>query len=252
MDSDDSKVSLKRQAINAALSYNWEEAVLLNKQIMKEFPEDTDCLNRLARAFFELGKYPQAKKVYQDVLRIDPYNSIAQKNLKRVSSFKKASANGKINGHAEKDPSFSKIMLSPSLFVEEPGITAVINLVKLAEPQKLSLLSPGLLVNLTLKNRHICATDMDDNYLGSLPDDMSHRLLKLISGGNKYQALIKSVKPNALSIIVRETFRSRKFKNQPSFVSDHKAVTYSSDHISLMDDSDEVSPDVQESDESLL
>lgn len=251
MDSDDPTSSLKRQAINAALSYNWEEAVFLNKQIIKEYPEDTDCLNRLARAFFELGKYPQAKKVYQSVLKIDPYNSIAQKNLKRVSSFKKAAPNGKSNGHAEKDPNFTKVMLSPALFVEEPGITTVINLTRLAEPQKLSILSPGLIVNLNLKNRRICVADMDDNYLGSLPDDMSHHLLKLMGGGNKYQALIKSVKSNALSIIVRETFRSKKFRNQPSFVSDHKAITYSSDHISLMDD-EEVAIDAQESDESLL
>lgn len=251
MDSDDTTSALKRQAINAALSYNWEEAVSLNKQIMKEYPEDTDCLNRLARAFFELGKYPQAKKIYQSVLKIDPYNSIAQKNLKRVTSFKNTLPNGRTNGHAEKDPSFSKIMLSPALFVEEPGITTVINLIKLAEPQKLSFLSPGLIVNLTLKNRRICVTDMDDNYLGSLPDDMSHHLLKLISGGNKYQALIKSVKSNALSIIVRETVRSKKFRNQPSFVSDHKVMTYSSDHISIIDE-DEVVTDSQESDESLL
>ena len=95
-------------------------------------------------------------------------------------------------------------------------------------------------------------TDRDDNYLGLLPDDMSHHLLKLITGGNKYQALIKSVKSNSLAIIVRETFRSRKFRNQPSFVSDHKAVTYSSDHINLVDSDDEPMAEGGEADESLV
>ena len=255
MDSDDSAISLQKQAINAALSFNWEQAVLINKQIIKQAPEDVDCLNRLARALFELGKYPQAKKIYQSVLKMDPYNSIAQKNLKKVSSFKASDA---VVTPSKKDDSLGKVagsnmMVSAALFLEEPGVTTVVNLIKLAEPQKLGKLSPGMLVNLVLKNRRICVTDPYDTYLGVLPDDISHLILKLLNGGNKYQALIKSVKSNSLSILIRETFRSRKFRNQPSFLADAKTVSYSSDHISLHnDDMDESPTDTSESEESLV
>lgn len=221
---DQNPPSLDRQAIQAALTSNWDEAVSLNKQILKSRPEDVDCLNRLARALFETGKYSQAKKLYQEVLSIDPYNSIAIKNLKRVSSFKKNS-DGRVN--------LTPVNISPALFLEEPGVTTVVSLVKLAEPQKLSLLSPGIMVNLKEKNRRICVTDPSDNYLGVLPDDMSHLLNKLILGGNKYQSLIKSVKSNAVSILIRETFRARKFKNQPSFIADSKSIIYPSDHLSI-------------------
>lgn len=238
---EDSKntTSLSKQAITAALSYNWEEAVALNKEIIKQAPEDIECLNRLARALFELGKYLQAKKIYQSVLKIDPYNSIAQKNLKRVSSFKTSLPDGvKLNGIANA----KGLHLSPALFLQEPGVTKIVNLIKLAEPQKLSVLSPGLMVNLTLKNRGITVTDLENNYLGVLPDDIAHLLIKLIKGGNRYQALIKSVNKNSLSILIREIFRSRKSRNQPSFLDEGKSVTFSSDHISLaLDDNEETS-----------
>jgi tetratricopeptide (TPR) repeat protein len=205
---EDSASTLQKQAITAALSYNWDVAVDLNKKMIKLCPDDTDCLNRLARALFELGKYPQAKKIYQEVLTLDPYNVIAQKNLKKIGAFKKGVVKTSHNGHSQ---------LSPLLFLEEAGITKVLTLVKLAEPQKLSMSSAGEEVLLQLKNRGISVTDMEGNYLGVLPDDASHLLMKLINGGNKYQAIIKSIKPNSLSILVREVFRSKKFKNQPSF-----------------------------------
>jgi len=45
------------------------------------------------------------------------------------------------------------------LFIEEPGKSKLVNLLKVAEPQKLSLLSPGSPVYLQNKNRGICIID---------------------------------------------------------------------------------------------
>lgn len=235
--------NLDNLAIDAALNCNWNKAEEINKQIIKENPQNTACLNRLARALFELGKYQQAKKIYQSVLEIDPYNSIAQKNLKRVSTFKK---NEPKEGLANSSNSTN---ISPSLFLEEAGITKVVTLIKVAEPQKLSRLYPGGMVKLVTKNRGISITYNDNNYLGVLADDTAHHLLKLIKGGNKYCALLKSVKPNGLSILIREVFRARRFKNQPSFLDNSSVITYSSDHISLSYDdsiSDSNESDIEE------
>lgn len=229
---------LHQQAIDAALSCRWEEAEKLNKEIIKTEPENIESLNRLARAFFELGRYTQAKKIYQQVLSLDPYNTIAQKNLKRAQAFKK---DDKENLNKN---NIIAVAISPSLFLEESGITRVINLVKVAEPAKLSRLYSGLTVNLITKQRGISVTDTDGNYLGVLTDDISHQLLRLIKGGNKYQALIKSVKSNGLSILVREIFRSKKFKNQPSFLDHTQVNTYSADNILLTyDDNSEETAD---------
>lgn len=227
VDDSPSNSNLHRSAIDAALRSNWDQALELNKQIIKDEPENVDCLNRLAKACLELGKLTLAKKFYEEALRIDPYNTIAQKNLKKVSNFKK-------NGQNGLDSSVKNIPISPDLFLEEPGTTRLINLIKVAEPQKLMTLSHGQMVNLSAKNKGVYITDSSNQYLGVLPDDTGFHLRKLIDGGNKYIALIKSIKANGLTILIREVYRSKKFKNQASFLSDAKVLSYSSENIAAL------------------
>lgn len=220
---------LNSRAIDSALNCRWEEAVSLNQQLLKLNPESTESLNRLAKAYFELGKYSTAKKTYNEVLKIDPYNAIAQKNLKKVSSIKKSDGDF-VNGNNH------SMTISPALFLEEPGITTLVNLVKVAEPQKLLTLSPGAVVNLIEKKRGISVSDSNNQYLGAFPDDSAYHLLKLLKGGNKYQVIIKSVRANGLTILIREIYRSKRFRNQASFLDESKVVAYSSDNISIMSD----------------
>lgn len=80
---------LHKQAIEAAITCKWENAIDLNQKILQFEPQNTEVLNRLAKAFFETGNYSQAKKVYTQVLEIDPYNTIAEKKLKESRVFKK-------------------------------------------------------------------------------------------------------------------------------------------------------------------
>lgn len=242
---DPSNSTLQRQAIQAALKCQWSEALELNQKLIAEEPENIECLNRMAKAHFELGQYSLAKKIYEQVLAIDPYNPIALKNLKKVSSFKKDGNNHQLSLNG------SSNTLSASFFLQEPGITKSVTLIKVAEPQRLLTLSPGQMVNLVPKNRGVSVTDYNNTYLGALPDDTAHHLLKLIKGGNKYQAFIKSTKLNSLSIILREIYRSKKFKNQASFLDEAKILNYSSDNLSLLtanseSDSDDPSSDAEE------
>lgn len=238
----DSNVSeeLISLAISAALNCRWDEAVSLNQKMLDLSPENAQCLNRLAKAYFELGKYSQAKKAYAEVLRIDPYNSIAQKNLKKVNSLKK--------GDGIALPS-QTMVISPALFLEEPGITTLVNLVKVAEPQKLLKLSPGTVVSLLEKKRGISVADGNHQYLGAFPDDCAFRLLRLIKGGNKYQVIIKSVRSNGLTVLIREVFRSKKFKNQASFLDESKAIAYSADNIPLISEGESSEGDDSSGDE---
>ena len=212
---DDSSFNLSREAIDAALSSDWEKAIKLNTKLIKETSEDVDALNRLAHAYFELCNYKLAKKYYSLALDIDSYNPIAIKNLKILQSFKKINGQKPINGnhHAK---------ISPSLFLQEPGKTKVVALLKVAEPQKISKAYCGMCVTLISKNRGITVTDENGSYLGVLPDDTAHRLIRLIKGGNRYLAFIKSIKVNGMSILIREVYRSPRFKNQPSFLEYYK------------------------------
>lgn len=230
----DASVNLSRLAIDAALNCQWPRALKYNQELIKQEPLNVDCLNRIAKAHFELGNYTQAKKIYQNVLELDPYNTIAQKNIKKITVFKK---NGVLDGISNNHSS----VMSPSLFLEEPGSTKVVSLAKLAEPRKLLKLSSGSMVNLVFKNRGLAVTDSSNQYIGALPDDIAFHLLRLIKGGNKYQAIIKSVGHSSITILIREAFRSKKFKNQASFLDEAKVLSYSSDHISF--NSEEVEED---------
>lgn len=243
---DDSPAALTQQAIAAALSANWEEALKLNQQIINIDPKNTEALNRLGRASFELGNLKNSKKYFEEVLKIDPYNQIASKFLKKINAFSKRGSKKAVSKKVlpSKELTAENIsQINIDSFIEEPGKTKHISLLKVAEPQKLSLLSPGLPVNLVKKNHCISVTDQNGEYLGVLPDDLSHHLLRLISGGNKYQAYIKTVKTNGLSILIQEVFRSAKFRNQPSFLDSlaTSAGGYSTS-IFLSDDNEEEPP----------
>lgn len=217
---------LHKQAIDAAISCNWQTAINLNKEILETEPENAEVLNRLAKALFETGLYSQAKKIYNQVLQIDPYNMIAQKNLKKVASLKKDGVN----------LTSQSMSLSPLMFLEEPGVTTLVNLVKVAEPQKLLKLSPGTVVNLVPKKRSVSVTDSGDIYLGAFPDDSSFHLLRLLKGGNKYTSIIKAVRSNGLTVLIREIYRAKKFKNQASFLDSAKSASFLSENIPLIGD----------------
>lgn len=233
--SDSSATSnLNKQAIDAALNSRWEEAISINLQILELEPENTECLNRLAKAYFEQGEYKQAEKYYKQVLQHDPYNTIAQKNLKKIAACKDNPNQSLKNGQIP--------MLSPSFFLSEPGLTKSVSLLKVAEPQRILTLSAGMMVQLVPKSRGISVTDIANNYLGVLPDDLAFHLLKLIEGGNTYQAFIQSIKQNTVTILIRETFRSKQFKNQASFLEESKILSYSSDHLTLLADDEDAPP----------
>lgn len=240
---DDSTATLHKLAINAALSSNWQQAIDLNLDILKEDPKSVAAQNRLGRAYFEVGKLQESKESFDKSLESDPYNQIAAKFIKRIETCKKKNPNAQANLGVNRN----RPQVNSDLFIEEPGKTKLIALLKVAEPQKLSFLSPGTLVNLNIKNKIIVIQDVDGEYLGVLPDDLSRHLVRLIHGGNKYQAIIKTVKTNSLSILIRETYRSARFKNQPSFLDNlNMAQTYSSDNIVILDDEEESVAEVDE------
>jgi Flp pilus assembly protein TadD len=74
-----------RQAVALALQGRWREAVEANKGILENFPSDVDTLNRLGRSHIELGEYAEARAAYTRAKALDPYNSIADKNLSRLA-----------------------------------------------------------------------------------------------------------------------------------------------------------------------
>ena len=195
-------------AVSAALSLDWETAKKLNEVLLKECPNDVDCLNRLGRAYLELGSSKKAAQIFRQVLRLSRYDPIATKNLARATQSPKRRQG--LNG--------GKIRL-PINFIEEPGKTKLISLVNVAPTKVLLTQDYANPVKFTPRRHTILVCDFEERYLGALPDDLGHRLLVLIRGGNKYEGFVKSVSKNSITIFVREVSRGKRFYNTPSFTS---------------------------------
>lgn len=186
-------------AIQAALNLDWDTAIKINRTIIKKNPSDIDALNRLGYAYLSVGNHKKAKTTFEKVLKLDQYNIIAAKNLKKVKN------------NYQKLPNLCNT-ISPKIFLEEPGITKTINLVNLAPRAIITSLHCGQKVNIILRKNRIEIRN-EDIYLGALPDDLTFRLRRLILLGNEYCAFTKAVDENQLTIIVREIKRGKRVKD---------------------------------------
>ena len=200
--------SIIAQSIQAASQNNWEQVVKLSEEILKNTPKDTDSLNRLAYAYLQMGYNARAKKIYKIVLKIDKYNQIAQKNLKRLTATK--------SDKSRKKPT-PIIIGTPYSFLEEPGKTKIVNLCKL--PSKNTLLKLKIGEKLFFKKRHrsLVAIDSNKTYLGVFPDDISLHLLDLCNKKFEYECIVKSVSLNSLQVFLREIKKPVKFREIISF-----------------------------------
>lgn len=194
-------------AIAAALKQNWDEAIRLNVEIIKKDKASVEALNRLGFAYLKKCSINDARLSYQKVLKLDPYNQIAQKNLERIGILKSKSLT-----------SLPAVALSPLTFLEEPGKTKIVECVNIAPISVLSAITCGQNVVLKPKNHTVEVRTDDGTYLGALPDDLSFRLIKLTAAGNTYKVIVKSVNKKKLMIFLRETKRGKKYLSQPSFV----------------------------------
>lgn len=222
---------LKTQAIQTALLGDWNSAISLNQELLKDNPNDIETLNRLALAYTALGKFKEAKILYQKALMLDNQNLIAIKNLKRLSETKKI---GMINPHA---PLASNIN---SLFLEENGKTKIVELINIAQPNLIMHLMTRELLTLQIKRLKIFVLDSNKQYIGMLPDDIGKRLIKFLKGGNTYEVCVKAAQEHKVTVFIRETKRVTRFKNQPSFIATEKTkMTITKNHSSEEADDDD-------------
>jgi len=196
----------EKEAIDAATQGTWKKAIELNQKILKSEPRNIAALNRLARAFLETGNLTATKKAYQKVLKFDQYNPIALKNLKRLTG-----KNNQNSSLKRKKP------VSTEAFLEEPRKTKMVQVVRLTSAQRLAEVDSGDEVMLAAKKRFVAVMNENNIHLGCLPEDISRRLITFISGGNRYRAFVKTVDRNHLKILIKETHRSKRFQNRPSF-----------------------------------
>jgi hypothetical protein len=192
-------------AIQMALQGKWADAVQINRQILESYPTDVDACNRLGKALTELGKYGEARGYYMKALEIDPLNSIAQKNLNRLST---------LGNKARPRPAAQK--LSPQMFIEETGKTGITTLTK-QDMKVAARMTAGDQVQLERKDGTLVIRSMDGGYLGEVEPRLGQRLVKLMDGGNEYIAAISSLENSSVKVFIRETFQDASQTGKLSF-----------------------------------
>lgn len=209
------------QAIAAAKDQNWSAAIEYNQSILENNSNDVGALNRLGVAYSQLGKSKLAKAAFQQVLDIDKSNPIARKNLDRLK-----------NNQATAVPTFTK-----QDFIEEPGKTKTVELHRLAGKNVLDALAIGQECQLKPKNRYI-SVESNDTYIGSLPEDVSFRLAKLIDTGNVYYCCVRSFSGTHCSVYIKELSRSKKNQDVNSFPVSRTTMSALNDFDTLLLDDD--------------
>lgn len=199
---------LEKKSIKQALAGDWRGAVITNMDILKEYPDDIAALNRLAKAQIEIGLVDEAKTNLNKILTLDIYNSVAKSNLEKLNLASKSKRTISSSTRLTTITNYN--------FIEEPGKTKIVQLVRLGDPVVTSQLRVGEEVFMKLAKK-IKITNEQKQFIGYLPDDLSLTLYHYSEMGNKYQILIKSASKNQVEVFIREIKQAKKLKGMPSF-----------------------------------
>ena len=195
------KVKTKQErtkaAIALAMQSRWAEVVAVNRSLIDDFPGDLESYNRMGRALTELGRIDEAREAFRQVLEVSPHNTIARKNLDRLNQLG--------DNLPRQQPTHRR---ATQAFIGESGKTLVTSLVNVAPPKTLARLTPGDDVNLKLAGRRLnVADEASGEELGQVESKTASRLKRLMSGGNRYVATVKSVGDRKVTIIIREVYK---------------------------------------------
>ncbi len=207
------KARLKKQwtdlAIQQALASQWEEAVITNKNILNLFPSEPDAYNRLGKAYSELGQYAEARQAYSQTLKYSPNNTIARKNLERLSQLQEEP----VLTHAGAE------RIDPRLFIEETGKTGTTELINIAPAPALAKVGVGDKVQLHVVGHTILVRNSAGEDIGQIEPRLANRLINFMEGGNRYAAAILAMENGQVRLIIREEYQHPGMFGKVSFPS---------------------------------
>ena len=204
-----------KEAVGLALQGQWQEAVAANRSILERFPEDVETYNRLGRALMEIGEYAEARKTYERTLELDGFNSIAKKNLNRLSLIGKRAAKASARKASARKADARKVVAD--IFVEETGRARVVKLVSLAAKEVVAKMAPGEEVAPYVEGQRLLVKNKEGDCLGEVEPKYGARLAKLTKGGNRYIAAVHSLSDKEMKVIVREIYQHPSQAGRPSF-----------------------------------
>ena len=78
-------------------------------------------------------------------------------------------------------------------------------------------LSASEQVVLSREKNTVTIRTLDEQPIGQVEPKLGNRLARLMDGGNKYTAAVMTVNEDSVMIIIKETFKHRRFQNMGSF-----------------------------------
>ena len=148
-----------------------------------------------------------------------PNNAIARKLLIRLQKLESAATQ-------QHKPAEQRTDLAHN-FIEKGGKSCTTTQRQTGDPGLLASGTAGDAVVLTLQDTRVLVRNQHGGYLGSLDPRLARRLRKLISGGNRYSAVVRGTDAQGLSIILRETTQHASMRNVVSFPTGGRQVSAS-------------------------
>ena len=204
-----SSAALIRNAIDLATKGRWADALQINRQILDADPSDCGAWNRMGKALVQLGRYPGARDAFSETLRLDPFNSIARKNLEKLEGLRE---------EGDRTPT-ATAEVSLKQFIEDTGKSAVTRLVSLGARETIKRLVSGQPIELRMREWKLFIESYTGDYIGQVEPKLATRLAELIRGGNRYQGHITSARENEVRVMLRETLVSPAQAGKRSFPS---------------------------------
>ena len=209
---------LSKEAIDLALQGRWEEAEAVNRDIIEKFPTDVEAYNRLGRALTESGDFDRAKEAYFKTLELAPDNAIAKKNLARLTSLSESMATLRSDPQKASSRRTQARRVALDLFITEMGKAGVVNLHNVASGEVLAKMGFGDQVYLEARGQHLIVASQSGEYLGEVEPRQGLRLIKLMQGGNRYDAAILNVEEDKVQVIIKEVYQHPSQVGRPCFL----------------------------------
>ncbi|MEK9659293.1 MAG: tetratricopeptide repeat protein [Chloroflexota bacterium] len=197
-----------REAVSLAMDCRWEDAALVNREIIAADPANLEACNRLGKALLETGDNDGAIAAFGRALELDPTSTIARKNLERLRALSAAGACSA--------PS-SRPVLTPHLFISDSGRSTQVSLAASPVGTERTCIAPGTAVSLERRGDTLAVRDEGGVYLGLVPPKLGRRLICLMDGGNRYGGAVSSVSDEAVKVILRETYQHPSQRAKVSF-----------------------------------
>ena len=181
---------------------DWVEAAVVNREIIENSPIDQDAYNRLGKALLEIGDTQAARSTFEYCLLLNPSNTIAQKNIERLSS-------GATSGGGS--------FLSHKIFINETGKSTKVALLGCATDSSRPNLAPGSPIDLRVHKGNMVVYSEQGQYVGIVPPRVGQRLVAPIEGGNRYGGGVLNSSADTIRVVLHESYQHPSQQSTRSF-----------------------------------